>query len=369
MARENMTSRRKFDHIILTLTENVEKSDMTTGLEDIEFVHNALPEVDFEETDVSIRFFGKRLSAPIVIASMTGGHPEAARINALLARVAEELNIAMGVGSQRAALEDPSLVYTYRVARDNAPNAFLIANIGAAEIIERPVEVAERVVEMIEADALAIHLNPLQEALQYEGKARFRGVLRAITRICENLDVPVIAKEVGFGIAREQAKLLKDAGVKGIDVGGAGGTNWARLETIRVRLLGDLERANIGKVFWKWGIPTAISTIEVAMEASDLTIIATGGVRTGLDAAKLLSLGADAVGIAYPLLKHAYEGNHDEVVRYLRRIMTEIRIVMFVTGSKKIEDLRRKNLIITGKTAEWLRLRGYDPSIFARRES
>jgi len=369
LAKQNETTEgRKIEHILICLSKEVEAKEKTTGLKDIEFVHVSLPEINKTDIDTSIKLLGHKLSAPIVIAAMTGGHPKAAKINATLAEAAQRLNIAMGVGSQRAALEDSSLEYTYSVAREKAPDILLIGNIGAPQILdENRIETIKQVVNMIDADAVAIHLNALQEAIQPEGEVTFKGVISAIEDITRKIEVPIIVKETGAGIAREEAILLEKVGVKAIDVGGTGGTSWAAVETYRAENRGMNLTASIGRTFWDWGIPTAISTIEVDYFTDNVEIIATGGVRTGLDAAKLISIGANAVGISLPLLKPAYEGKVEKVIQILQKIIEELKIAMFLVGASKINDLRKADIIITGKTAEWLKTRGFNIKAFANR--
>lgn len=351
-----MISDRKLEHLLFCAHYDVQYKNKTTGFEDIEFIHRALPEVNKEKIDLSTELFGKELKAPLIISAMTGGHPSSLRINKELAIAAEKLGIGMGLGSQRAGIEHPELVGTYKIARDIAPNALLIGNIGAPQI-----EMASSAVDMVEADALAIHLNPLQESIQPEGDINSEGVIDSIGTIVDLIDVPVIAKETGAGINLEDAKLLNNIGVSCIDVAGAGGTSWAAVETYRA------EDSDLGKLFWDWGIPTAISTIEVNQTASDLSIIASGGIRSGLDVAKAIALGADVAGIATPLLKAAYVG-HEEVIKLINKYMEALRITMFLIGASNLEELKKEsNLIIRGRTKEWLNERGLDTQRYARR--
>jgi isopentenyl-diphosphate delta-isomerase len=290
-----MISDRKIEHLLLCKNCEVEYRKKT-GFEEIELVHKALPEVNKEEIDISIDFLGKKLDSPFMISAITGGHPAALSINRELAKAANTLNIGMGVGSQRAGLENPELTTTYTVVREEAPNAFLVGNIGCQQL-----ELAQRSVEMIDADALAVHLNPLQEAIQPEGDVDASGHIDAISELSKSLKIPIIAKETGAGIKAEDALSLENAGVGAIDIAGAGGTSWAAVETYRAqdRTMGDL--------YWDWGIPTAASTVEVC-QSVEIPVISSGGIRSGLDAAKAIALGADAVGIALPLLKDAYSG-------------------------------------------------------------
>ena len=360
------TKKRKMEHIDICIKDDVQARSIHAGFEDISLVHRALPEASLEDIDTSTEMFGYELAAPIVIEAMTGGTEKAAKINEFLAKVAEKFKIALGVGSQRVALEDPSLEYTFRVARDNAPSALLIANLGASEILgSSGLANIEKAVKMIDADVFAIHLNTLQEALQPEGYTSFNGLLEIIREVTSSVQIPVIAKETGAGIAFEEAKLLENAGVKGIDVSGAGGTSWAAVEFYRARMRMDEHHERLGNVFWDWGIPTAVSTVEVRHSTS-LKVIASGGIRTGIDAAKAVVLGADAVGLAQPLLKPAVEGGLERV---LQMLISELKTAMFLVGAKSISQLKQSPLVITGKTGEWLRARGFKPEEYSRRRA
>ena len=353
MKEKKMISDRKLEHLLLCKNCEVEYRKKT-GFEEIELVHKALPEVNKEEIDISTDFLGKKLDSPFIISAMTGGHPAALTINRELAKAANTLNIGMGVGSQRAAVENPELIPTYSVVREEAPSAFLIGNIGCQQI-----ELAEKSIEMIDADALAVHLNPLQEAIQPGGDVTAKGHIQAIKEISKTLKVPVIAKETGAGIKAEDAITLENAGVGAIDIAGAGGTSWAAVETYRAndRTMGD--------IFWDWGIPTAASTVEVTQSVK-IPIISSGGIRSGLDAAKALALGANAVGIALPLLKDAYTG-HQAVIDKLNKFNEELRVAMFLVGASNIAELRKSDLIIKGDTKEWLNERGFETKKYARR--
>jgi len=357
---------RKLSHINLCLEENVQARNASTGFGDVFFVHRALPEISIKEVDTRTEFFGHGVSAPILIEPMTGGVRKAARINATLAEAAEIVGVPLGIGSQRAAIENPSLAYTYKVARERAPNIFLIANLGVAQLTNGyGVAEAQRAVDMIEADALALHLNPLQEAVQPEGEREYSKALPRIKEITEALSVPVIIKETGAGIAAEEAKTIEDVGAKGIDVSGVGGTSWAAVECYRAKKLKDRLHEKLGESFWDWGIPTAVGVVEAHL-STKLKVIASGGVRTGLDVAKAIALGSDIAGLALPLLKPALEGT-EKVVETLQTLIEELRIAMFLTGSKSIEDLRSSSVVIIGKTAEWLRVRGFDVESYSRR--
>ncbi|MFQ5945405.1 MAG: type 2 isopentenyl-diphosphate Delta-isomerase, partial [Anaerolineae bacterium] len=280
---------RKADHIRISLEEDVEPMEVSSGFDRYRFEHQALPELTLSEIDLSTSFLGKPLSAPLLISSMTGGVEEALAINRNLARAGQEHGIAMGLGSLRAALEEPGMAATYRV-RDQAPDLLLLANLGAVQLnYGYGVDECRRAVELVEADGLILHLNPLQEAVQPEGNTDFSGLLSKIGRVCKALEVPVIVKEVGWGVSRRVARMLEDAGVAAIDVAGAGGTSWTEVERHRAR---TATARSVAAAFSGWGIPTAESLLEVRAAAPDLEAIASGGIRNGVDIAKALALGA-----------------------------------------------------------------------------
>jgi isopentenyl-diphosphate delta-isomerase len=358
------TKRRKAEHIDICLDQDVQARTIGTGFEDIHLIHRALPRTSFEETDLSTELFGHDLSAPIVIEAMTGGTERAAVINENLAKAAENFDIALGIGSQRVALETTQLMPTFKIARDNAPHILLIGNLGAPQIMETDgLEKVKTAIRMIKADAFAIHLNSLQETMQPEGDTNFKGLIDRLQNVVSNLHVPIIAKETGAGFAAEEARLLETIGVKGIDIGGAGGTSWAAVESYRAKMKMDKTQETLGKTFWDWGIPTAISTVEVS-QTTQLTVIASGGIRSGIDVAKAIALGADAVGLAIPLLRPALNGNLDSV---LQMLINELKIAMFLIGATSIKDLKSSPVVITGKTADWLRLRGFQLKNYAVR--
>ncbi len=361
------TQKRKSDHIEIVSKKEVSHS-VTTWLEHVTLVHQAVPEVNFSEIDTSTTFLGKKLSAPIIISAMTGGTEEAAEINARLASAAEKLGIAMGVGSQRAGIENPRLRRTYEVVREVAPNAFIIANLGAPQLVRGyGVREAREAIEMVEADAIAIHLNPLQESVQPGGDLDFKGVTSKIGRLVAELEVPVIAKETGAGMSMEAALALGRVGIAAIDVAGCGGTSWAAVEYYRAEEAGDEELMKLGKAFWNWGIPTAASIVEVKAVFRK-PIVASGGIRTGIDAAKSIALGASAVGLAAPLLKAALI-SEEEVIRQLRSFILELKTAMFLTGAGNIEELKRVPVVLTGCLREWLETRGIDVNSYARRRA
>jgi isopentenyl-diphosphate delta-isomerase len=331
---------RKADHIRINLEEDV-RSGLTTGLERLHFVHRALPNLDRAEIDPGVSVFGKKLQAPLLISAMTGGTAEAGRINRILAEAAERTGIAMGVGSQRAALENPGLAETFQV-RAAAPNALLFANLGAIQLnYGYTADHCRRAVDMIEADALVLHLNPLQEAVQPEGDTNWAGLLPKIEQVCRALPVPVIAKEVGWGFSQQDARLLADSGVAAIDVAGAGGTSWSQVEMHRAE---TESQARLAAAFIDWGIPTAEAVRNVRTAAPDLMVIASGGLRTGIDIAKCIALGASLGGMAGPYLKAAAV-SLELVVETISEIRRELEVCMFAAGAAGVDALQHTPLI------------------------
>jgi isopentenyl-diphosphate Delta-isomerase len=340
MAEIPSTATRKSDHIRINLEEDV-TSAITTGLENYRFVHEALPEIDLEKIDLSQTLFGKKLAAPILISSMTGGTESAGLINRRLAHAAQQEGVAMGVGSQRAALENSELEETFKVRR-LAPDILLLANLGAVQLnYDYTLEHCIRAVKMIEADGLILHLNSMQEAIQPEGNTHFEGLVRKIEAVCQAVQVPVIAKEVGWGISARTARLLVDAGVAAIDVAGAGGTSWSQVEMHRIQ---DESRARVAGAFRNWGISTSTSIEYVRFVAPGLPILASGGLRDGVDIAKCIALGASAGGMAGPFLKAAVKAP-EEVNRVIREIRDEIQICMFGVGAANLQALKQTVLI------------------------
>ena len=339
---------RKAEHVAVITTRDVD-ARTPAGWDDVRLVHQALPEIDLDEIDASVQFLGRRFRYPLIIASMTGGHPEAYAINRTLALVAEEVGIAMGVGSQRAALRDRDLRPTYAVVREVAPTAFIVGNIGAPQLVPQD---GTPPLEMVRADALAVHLNFLEETVMTEGDRRARGCAAAIAELAGRVPVPLIGKETGAGLSREAACRLRAAGVRALDVGGVGGTSFAAVEGYRAELVGDRRGMALGEVFRDWGLPTAVSLAQVA--GVGLPTIATGGIRTGLDAAKALALGADLVGVARPLLQAA-QGGPDAVRGWLDQFFAELQAAMFLTGSRTVADLKACPRVVLGDTGEWLR--------------
>jgi len=330
--------KRKADHIRINLEEDV-SSGMRTGLERYHFTHEALPEMALTDVDLGLVVFKKHLRAPILISSMTGGTEEAGEINRRLAEAAQETGIAMGVGSQRAAIEDPKQAPTFAICRQAAPNALLFANLGAVQLnYGYGINECRRAVEMIEADALILHLNPLQEAVQAGGDTNFTGLAKKIEDLCKKLDVPVIAKEVGWGISERTAKLLADCGVDAIDVAGAGGTSWSQVEMYRAP---DEFTRQLAATFIDWGIPTADSILNVKKAAPDMTIFASGGLKNGLDIAKSIALGATLGGMATPFLKAAMV-SEEKVVEVIKLVKRQLEVTLYSTSSKNITELHKK---------------------------
>jgi isopentenyl-diphosphate Delta-isomerase len=341
---------RKKEGIDIPLKKGAQARTASTYLEFVRLVHNALPEIDYTDIETSCIFMDRRFSAPLIIDSMTGGTPEARKINERLGKLAQEYDIPMGLGSQRAGLKSEELASTYSVARKNAPHAFLIANIGGAQLSKGlTVTEVEKIVEMIRADALVIHLNPLQELIQPEGEPRYSGVLEQIAKLVMHLNLPVMVKEVGAGISREVASRLEMAGVSAINIAGSGGTSWAGVEKIRADAARNKIKIHLGELFWDWGIPTAISLIE-AKRAVKTPIIASGGLRNGLEVAKCIALGADMCAMAYPFLLAAAQ-SLDNLFEYMNLLLAELKSTMFLLGSKNIEMLKSSRYILTGALA------------------
>lgn len=341
---------RKKEGIDIPLQKNVQAKTTSTYLEYVRLVHNALPEVDYDDIDTSMTFLGKRFSAPIIIDSMTGGTDEATVINGRLGELAEKYGFGMGLGSQRAGLKSEQLAATYSIARKNAPNAFLIANIGGAQLSKGfTIDEAKRIVKMIGANALVVHLNPLQELVQPEGEPRYKGVLAQISELAKTIDVPLIVKEVGAGISKEVAIKLEMANVSAINIAGAGGTTWAGVEKIRAESLKDDLKKHLGEMFWDWGIPTAASLIEVR-RAVKLPLIASGGLRNGLEVAKCIALGASMAAMAYPFLQTAAQ-SRESLFAFADTILAELKSTMFLVGAKNIAALASSRYILTGMLA------------------
>ncbi len=355
--KSQRTPSRKQQHVQITMSKDVSFRSKTSGFERYEFQHNALPEMNFLDTDPSTTFLGKRISLPFIISSMTGGYGDAKRINRRLAEVCAEKGLAMGVGSQRQAMESTAFHRTFSVVREVAPEIPLFGNIGAAEVARlKDVSKIQKLIDLIRADGFAVHLNPLQEFLQPEGTPEFRGVLQGIELLRKHLMVPIIVKEIGAGISANVARRLLNVGVTIIDVAGAGGTSWAGVEIIR---RSDARRSN-GKArsltprshaesFWDWGITTVDALRQVVSLKSQfpqLTVISSGGIFSGLDIAKSIAFGADLAGSARPMLKALQQGGTKGLLEEIERWEMELRGAMFLTGSRTIGELQLQQLIL-----------------------
>lgn len=356
---------RKIEHVNVALEQDI-SAPQRANWHDVQFVHQALPEVDLDAIDTSVNFLGHTLRYPIFVSSLTGGHPDVTTINRNLARAAEEYGLALGVGSQRAGIVNPEMAASYAVTREVAPNAFLIANIGAPQLIPQArhqpftPEQVQRAIDMIGANALAVHMNSLQEATQPEGDRRAVGEAAALKKLTGQVHVPMIAKETGAGVCREQALLLRSCGVAAIDVGGAGGSSMAAMEATRAQTRNDAQMMNIGMLYRDWGIATPISIVEAG--SAGLPLISTGGVRNGLDVARALALGASVVGIGFPFLKAASE-SYEKVCELLEGIVAQLKVAMQLSGAATIAELRTTDVVVMGATREWLMLRGFEEDL------
>ncbi|MBM4436176.1 MAG: type 2 isopentenyl-diphosphate Delta-isomerase [Actinobacteria bacterium] len=330
------TSRRKADHLRITLEEDVAARGLTAGFERVRLPHVALPEIALDDVVLETTFLGHSLGAPLMISSMTGGTPEASVVNQRLAAGAQEYQLSMGVGSLRAAVEDPAVAQTYAI-RDVAPDILLLANIGAVQLnYGFGIEHVRRAMDIVGADALILHTNPLQEALQPEGNTDFRNLLKKVAALRKKLNRPIVAKEVGWGISGEVARTLVEAGVDAIDVAGAGGTSWSAVERFRIS---DPVGQRVADHFRDWGLPTVDAIQDVRHALPDVPLVASGGLRTGIDAAKAIALGADVSAMALPFLRAAAE-SEDAVDAVIREMIATIRIALFATGSRTVADLR-----------------------------
>ncbi|HEY9672373.1 MAG TPA: type 2 isopentenyl-diphosphate Delta-isomerase [Waterburya sp.] len=335
------TQRRKADHLRICLDEDVQFQKNTNGLERYRFTHCCLPELNRSEIDITTTFLRKSLGAPLLISSMTGGTEQAKMINFRLAEVAQQYRLAMGVGSQRVVVENPQVADTFAV-RSQAPDILLFANLGAVQLnYSYGVDECQRIIDLLEADALILHLNPLQECIQPNGDTNFRGLLDKISILCNRVSVPVIAKEVGNGISAAMAQKLIEVGVSAIDVAGAGGTSWAKVESERA--LNEKER-RLGLTFTDWGLPTAECIVDIRAIAPEIPLIASGGLRNGLDVAKAIALGADLVGLAWPFLQAAAE-SVEAVDALVQLLIAEIITVLFCTGNANLDQLKHSNTL------------------------
>ncbi|MGD1044004.1 MAG: type 2 isopentenyl-diphosphate Delta-isomerase [Bacteroidota bacterium] len=353
------TSSRKQQHVNISLTKDVAFRTKSSGFDRWDFLHNALPEINLSDIDPSTVFLGKKIALPFIISSMTGGYAKAERINRQLAEVCVKKKIALGVGSQRQALENARYHRSFSVARETAPDIPIFGNIGASEVAKlRDVSPIARLVDLIQADGFAVHLNPLQELLQPEGNTNFRGVLDGIELLAKSLPVPIIVKEIGAGISVDVARRLVDVGVKILDIAGAGGTSWAGIEILRrkngkvKKNWGDGTRnkkvkSSNAEMFWDWGIPTVEalkSVYYLKSETSSLKLIASGGISNGIDCAKSIALGADFIASAMSILQALASGGTEAAIGLIDQWEWELKGAMFLTGSCSITELQKQIL-------------------------
>ncbi len=363
--KESITSDRKLAHLQICLENDVQAKNATTGLEDISLIHCATTDLNFNEIDLSVEIFGRKLEIPLIISGMTGGHAFAYKLNYFLSKAVNETKIGMGVGSQRAALEDDEVRESFEIVRKNAPDSLMIGNIGAGQIaLNLTATEFQELINMINADAIAIHFNPLQESIQPEGDIELQGLHEKTKSLINEFNIPIVAKEVGSGFSVKDIKNIQNMGFAAIDIQGVGGTSWAGVESLRTL---SLKHKKTGEIFWDWGVPTALSTILADIHFKG-TIIGSGGVRTGLDVAKLIAIGADVAGMAIPFLFSVQKHSVENVIEFIREIEYQIRLACFLTGSKNLLDLSRTPVLIEGKTAERMRNYGINPSDYLHRK-
>lgn len=337
---KSLTTERKKEHINICLKDKI-KYDKTNGFENYEFPHYAITEVEIDKIDLSTKFFNKKINLPFLISCMTGGTSEAERINEKLAIVASQLKIPIGVGSQRQALENKDLHSTYKVIRQNAKNVPVLGNIGAAQIAhsKKVVDEIKYLIDLVEADAMVVHLNPLQELFQKEGETNFKGLLKNLEKITSNISIPIIVKEVGSGISKEVAKILLNIGVKGIDVAGAGGTSWAKVELERNK--------SSNEFFGNWGLPTSycVRTVSKLKKDYKFILISSGGIENGIDIAKSIALGADLTASARIILKEVFESDIKGVIKLIQNWFDDVKKIMYLTGCQNIKELSKIKMI------------------------
>ncbi len=339
--KNDRTSKRKNEHIELCLTDEVEFKKKTSGFKNYDFKHFAITEVDLNKISFETRIFKKKIKYPFLISCMTGGSTEAENINARLADVANQLNIILGVGSQRQALEDKKYHRSYKIIREKAPDIPVLGNIGAAQLIKiKSIDSFKKLIDLVEADAMVVHLNPLQELLQPEGEIEFTGLRKKIGKLVKELRVPIIVKEVGAGISKEAAKILLELGVKGIDVAGSGGTSWAGVELLR-------SKKNNDEIFWDWGLPTSYCIEEVSSlkKKYSFILIGSGGINSAMDMSKAFALGSDITASARIILQNLINHGEENVVKMITEWFDVLRKIMFLTGSKNLKDLQNNKLI------------------------
>ncbi|EZQ03171.1 MULTISPECIES: type 2 isopentenyl-diphosphate Delta-isomerase [Acidianus] len=353
---------RKLEHVEICLFEDVESGN--TLLDNVTLIHQAMPGISLGDVKTKIRFLGKEISYPIMVTGMTGGNPELGRINGIIAEVIEDMGLAMGVGSQRVALEKAEAMSSFKIVRKYAPTAPIISNIGAAQLLKGyGLKELRDLVSMIEADGIAVHLNPAQEVFQPEGEPFYSvEILAKLRDISKELGVPIIIKETGTGISIETAKAFSDIGINYFDISGSGGTSWVSVEMFRDERKGSWKKES-AKLFSNWGIPTAASIIETRFASPNATIIGSGGIRNGLHVAKAIALGSNLAGMAHPVLKEAVAGK-DALINFFNRVEFELKAAMMLTGSKDIESLMKSPIVITGELKDWMESREISLSLF-----
>jgi len=347
-SKSDITSKRKKEHLELSLKGNVTFKEKTTGFEYYDFIHDAVTEVEINKINFETKFFKKKVNYPFIISCMTGGTNEAENINAHLAIVAEELKIPIGVGSQRQALENKIFRNTYDIIRINAKTVPVLGNLGAAELVKlKSFDSIKILIDLVQADAFVIHCNPLQELLQPEGTPDFKGLLKRLMKLVNEIEIPVIVKEVGCGISSKAAKRLLDIGIKGIDVAGAGGTSWAAIEMLRNKKSNRNESSAENEYFWDWGLPTSYCLKEnsILKKKHKFILIGSGGISSAVDAAKAFALGADFVASARTILKKLDANGVNGVKNLVTGWFETIKKIMFLTGSKSLKDLQKNKLI------------------------
>jgi len=348
---------RKGDHVRIAVDAAQDSGPQGIGFDQVHLINDPLSDINLADIDLSAKLLGRRISLPLIISCMTGGYEGALALNRELALAAQSERVPIGVGSVRAGLEKDALRPTFSIVRKIATSVPVISNIGAQQLVEGGPDLAKRAVEIVDADALAIHFNKVQEAVMPEGETKMRGTRVALKKAVAGLKVPCIAKETGSGMSREVAEAFKRIGFKFLDVAGSGGTNFASIEARRATEAGNAERASMGRLFSAWGIPTAASVIEVS-SVPGLKVIASGGIRNGLEAAKAIVLGADYVGVARPILEQVVKGGSSSVASWIKNFSRELRVAMFLVGADSTEALKRKPVVVTGGLYAWAKSRG-----------
>lgn len=357
---------RKGDHVRIAIEAARDSGPQEISFDQVHLINDSLSDINLADIDLSAKLLGRRISLPLIISCMTGGYEGALALNRELAFAAQSERVPIGVGSVRAGLDNDTLRPTFSIVRKIATSVPVISNIGAQQLTDGGLDLAKRAVEIVDADALAIHFNKVQEAVMPEGETKMKGARAAVKRAVAGLKVPCIAKETGSGMSREAAQAFKKIGFKYLDVAGSGGTSFASIEARRATEAGNAERASMGRLFSAWGIPTAASVIEVT-SVRGLKVIASGGIRNGLEAAKAMALGADYVGVARPILEQVVKGGSASATNWIKNFSRELRVAMFLVGADSIEALKRKPAVITGDLYAWAKSRGISVERYSTR--